>query len=196
MNFIFKIIFFSLVITTPLFGTPHLILHFDINKTLIASDRAGNKSIEQVINELLACEYKFKWDESVKEAISYDEYVHSKDDLWDKRKEQIHHVAIRDDWSYWSQEGCMKSQFGKPFIIDRNDKEVLAIFFDDNIRLDDENENIIAAIDATTGQSLSIKELAKTKQVVRVDTLSAILNDHYFLENVHATLSHLSEGKK
>src|ERR1700730_7016774 len=54
---------------------PHLILHFDINKTLIASDKTENNSIENVINELLCRKYSACWDETLQEPITFDEYV-------------------------------------------------------------------------------------------------------------------------
>ena len=60
-----------------LFGKaqPHLILHFDINQTLIASDRAGGKSLENALNALMAGKYKSQWDSSVSEPISFEAYV-------------------------------------------------------------------------------------------------------------------------
>lgn len=61
----------------PLYSAelPHLILYFDINKTLIASDKAGNKTIEDVLNELLSEKYQAVWDNSLKEPVSFDRYV-------------------------------------------------------------------------------------------------------------------------
>lgn len=77
MNFIFRTFFTLLAVSIPLFGdpNPHLILYFDINKTLIASDKAGNKSVEEVLNELLAEKYKDYWSDSLDEPITFDEYV-------------------------------------------------------------------------------------------------------------------------
>lgn len=54
---------------------PHLVLHFDINKTLIASDKVGNKLVDDVINELLAEKYIALWDSSLLEEMSFDDYV-------------------------------------------------------------------------------------------------------------------------
>lgn len=56
MKLIIRLFVTFLVISTSLFSEDslHLILYFDINKTLIASDKAGNKSVTDVINELLA----------------------------------------------------------------------------------------------------------------------------------------------
>jgi hypothetical protein len=50
-------------------------LHFDINKTLIATDRAGGKSIENVLNGALASKYKYRWDTTIAEPISYEIYI-------------------------------------------------------------------------------------------------------------------------
>lgn len=58
--------------------TPHLLLYFDINKTLIASDKAGNKSTENILNELLAEKYVAKWDPSLTEPISFATYIHER----------------------------------------------------------------------------------------------------------------------
>lgn len=78
MKSISQILFF-LLIALPLFGeaTPHLVLNFDINKTLIASDKAGNKLAEAVLNELLAEKYMAHWDPSLPEEMSYDYYVNN-----------------------------------------------------------------------------------------------------------------------
>lgn len=58
-------------------NTPHLILYFDINKTLIASDKAGNKSVNDVVNELLAEKYKAYWDEFLEVPVTFDVYVNT-----------------------------------------------------------------------------------------------------------------------
>lgn len=94
--------FFIIVLAAiPLFcnSAPHLTLYFDINKTLIASDKAGNKSVENILNELLAEKYKARWDDSLKEEISFYDYASEilvpgpKDDkeLKNKRKQYIFH---------------------------------------------------------------------------------------------------------
>lgn len=77
MKFILQIFF--LLLAASLFGEtiPHLVLNFDINKTLIASDKVGNKSVDDVINELLAEKYKALWDPSLVEEISFDDYVNN-----------------------------------------------------------------------------------------------------------------------
>ena len=309
MKYMMQIVLFFLIVSRPLFseGTPHLILYFDINKTLIASDKAGNKSVEDILNELLSEKYKACWDESLQEAITFDEYVHkilvpgSRDNqdvdvlrkfylqhfitylqtqnhplypcvlqnyeialmalntsenmiftsfyslldnlakkdisysiilrsfgeevfevkneidavykeffkrvgkfregkLWLEEESiedsqaiynqlrRIEHTAIHDDWNYWiTHNGCVKQ--GKPFYLDRTDNETLSIFFDDNIRLDNSAKNIIAPLDAETGELIPIKELIQSGQVVRVDTLKAILNADYYINLVEEAIS-------
>lgn len=56
-------------------GAPHFLLNFDVNKTLIASDRLANKSIEDVLNELLADKYSYQWEESLDKPITFRSYV-------------------------------------------------------------------------------------------------------------------------
>lgn len=67
--------FLFLLVVFFLRGEPHLILNFDVNKTLIASDKTENKSLEDVINELLSRKYSACWDETVFEPITFDAYV-------------------------------------------------------------------------------------------------------------------------
>ena len=54
----------------------HLTLLFDINKTLIGFDKAGGKSIEQVILSSLSDKVMGVWDQSKQESMSY--YDHCK----------------------------------------------------------------------------------------------------------------------
>lgn len=77
MKLIIRLFLALLVISTSLFSedSPHLVLYFDINKTLIASDKAGNKSVNDVVNELLAEKYVAYWDESLEDPITFDFYV-------------------------------------------------------------------------------------------------------------------------
>ncbi len=101
--------------------------------------------------------------------------------------QHIGHIAIHDDWSYWSAHG-MAARQGKPFYIDRDDAETLTIFFDDNIIEDDQIKNIISPLDAHTGEVISIEDLVESGQAVRVDTLEAILNDDYYIDRVKEAL--------
>lgn len=284
---------------------PHLILNFDINKTLIASDKTENKSLEDVINEMLSRKYFACWDSTILEPITFDQYVrtvimpgeeHDKDlkiarlvyfthfidylnehdhplyptvlnefnhvietlqgahifpsffrliaELDKKgisytlflrsygkevfevkneineqlnqlfqlegqfRKGQLYvngeehlttpqaiysffnsrqHAAIHDDWPYW-MEGEMFAKYGKPFYIDLKDRNTLALFFDDNIKVDSFEKNIIAPMNCQTGESISIPALLKSKQMIFVDTLEAIVNENYFIERVQESL--------
>lgn len=307
MKFVLQILFLLLVVTPviPVYSeaTPHLVLNFDINKTLIASDKAGNKLVDDVINELLAEKYIAFWDSSLLEEISFDDYVNkilipgpkndselrrqrkcylqrfldylrennsplyelafsdyetalkvlesSQGDIFpsfyrliEKLNEQqisysiilrsfglelfevkqeinsfhegligrtaefqkgklyldsgeviedsyeiyctlrsIGHIAIHDDWNYWNSHGLAAHQ-GKPFYVDREDSEILSIFFDDNIDEADSINNIISSLDANTNESIPIEEVVELGLAVRVDTLEAILNDNYFIERV------------
>lgn len=54
---------------------PKLIIHVDVNKTIIAEDLAGGKSVSDVLIGALAETYKDKWDAAVEQPISYKEYV-------------------------------------------------------------------------------------------------------------------------
>ncbi len=77
MKYILRLFLTLLIVSIHLYGeaTPHLILNFDINKTLIASDKAGKKSVEDVLNELLAEKYSARWDESLQEEMTFDVYI-------------------------------------------------------------------------------------------------------------------------
>ena len=55
--------------------SPLLIIHFDINKTIMAEDLAGGKSLSDVLIGALAETYKDRWDSNVSDPISYKEYV-------------------------------------------------------------------------------------------------------------------------
>lgn len=299
-------VFLSFLLTFAIaHSTPHLILNFDINKTLIASDKTENKSLEDVINELLSRKYSARWDEAVEEPITFDAYVrtvmlpgeehdvklkmarlvhlthfldylkhhehplHSavleefntiigtlqnahifpsfykliaeldrrdltytlflrsfgkevfevKDEINSQlndifqvegkfRKGKLYvrgeepltspqsiyrffcskeHAAIHDDWPYW-MEGKMYAKYGKPLYLNLDDPHTLSIFFDDNIKTDSFDKNIIAPLDSNTGEPLSIPYLLKSKQMVFVDTLEAILNEDYFIEKIDEAL--------
>lgn len=315
MRYIVRILLVFLAVSMPMLseGIPHLILYFDINKTLIASDKAGNKSIEDVLNELLAEKYEDLWDGSLRE-MTFDAYVHEVlvpgsadspavqarrrfylqhfitylheqnhphhrtilqeyetilnmlkssnstvftsfyalldvldrkgisysiilrsfgEEVFDVKTEiQRHHktkfsrvgkfregklflgenesisdsreiyhqfrriapTAIHDDWNYWNVHH-LSTQYGKPFYVDREDRETLSIFFDDNIRTDDSTNNIIAPIDATTGRLIPMEDLVESGQAVRVNTLEAILNADYYVNLVREAIDkHASKG--
>lgn len=52
-----------------------LILHFDLNKTLIATDSASGQNLEAVLNELLAEKYQGCWQPGMTAPLSYQDYV-------------------------------------------------------------------------------------------------------------------------
>lgn len=304
-----KILWMVVVLATlsiHLFGdvTPHLILYFDINKTLIASDKAGNKSVSDVLNELLAEKYEAQWDVTTPK-MSFEMYVYDvlvpgsslHDNVYQERKyhvqhfvdylrekahplyqtvlqdynsllaslnqssgmvfpsfyhllehldkakisysiilrsfgdetvdvakevnkiykkifrslgefrgeqlvfngkliegtdsiyqllRRVEHAAIHDDWKHWNGHG-MTAKHGKPFYVDREDPKTLSIFFDDNIK-NDLVHNIVAPLDAKTGELISIEELIESGQAVRVDTLKAIQEPNYFIDRVQEAL--------
>lgn len=277
---------------------PHLILNFDVNKTLIASDKTENKSLEDVINELLSRRYFACWDEAVLEPISFDAYVrtvmmpgeehdaelkmarlvhltHFIDFLKERNhplysvvldefnhiietlqgahifpsffkftdylsrkgisytlflrsfgkevfevKDEINqkleglfefegkfrngilyvegeeplttpreiysfvtskrHGAIQDDWHYWMK-GEMYARCGKPFYIDQEDRNTLSLFFDDNIKINSFEKNVISPLDSGTGASLPVESALESKQMIFVDTIEAILDENYFI---------------
>lgn len=59
----------------PTNDSPRLILHFDINKTLIATDETTKKTAEETVSEEIAKRVMGCWDESVQEPMSYIDYV-------------------------------------------------------------------------------------------------------------------------
>lgn len=301
------ILFFLTIFTLQAESLPHLILNFDVNKTLIASDKTENKSLKDVINELLSRKYSGYWEENLPRSMTFDEYVRiillpgpdhdielknkrltylihfidylHKDNhpLYDVVLEEFtlllktlensqgnifpsfyrliselnqnkipytiflrsfgkevfeikneinavcdnlfkrdgifqrgtlclddqeilseaqtiydffcskQHAVIRDDWSYWV-EGRMEAKYGKPLYIDQANKDILTLFFDDNIKLGSSVENIIAPLDPKTGELIFIPALIQSKQAISVNTLEAILNEHYYIELVKEAL--------
>ena len=311
------LIAFFFVFTLSLYGEapPHLILHFDVNKTLIASDQTENKSLEDVINEMLSRKYSSCWDERVLKPISFDAYVrkillpgeehdvtlkmtrlvyltHFLDYLKEKthllyptvlnefntvietlegahifpsffrlltylenqgisytlflrsfgkevfeikqqinaiigqlnqdesvdnelfqieakfRQGELHvegeeplktpeeiyaffssgkHAAVHDDWHYWMK-GEMLAKYGKPLYLNLDDRKTLTLFFDDNIKFCSHGKCIVGPLDSSTGDVISTQFLLKSKQMIFVDTLEAILNENYFIERVEEAL--------
>ncbi|MCH9610830.1 MAG: hypothetical protein S4CHLAM81_10370 [Chlamydiales bacterium] len=62
-------------IPTTLFG--HLVIHMDINRTIIASDVTQGLGLEQIVNLSLAKKYVDSWEEGCEE-MSYFDYVYTK----------------------------------------------------------------------------------------------------------------------
>ena len=69
------LLIFCLVCSSLLADKPHLILYFDVNKTLIATDKASGKSLENVLNELLASHFQYDWTGKIGKAITYEDYI-------------------------------------------------------------------------------------------------------------------------
>ncbi len=69
------LIFIFSVFTFTYANHPKLILHFDINQTIIASDPSGNRNVESVINHSLAQRYKDLWNNKTTIKKSYYNYV-------------------------------------------------------------------------------------------------------------------------
>jgi hypothetical protein len=294
-------------ITLSLFGEnrPHLILHFDIHKTLISSDVLNHKSAAEGINELLAEKYFYLWDDTLQDPVSFDTYVRtvlvpgSFDDLalCAERREYLDHfldylrdwehplyavvcadfdvaysalmlspsrvfpsfyrlideldhlgitysivlrsfgkevfilpeeiekfsgkkfnhpskflkevfylngdqpiddlrqvyavirdtghMAIQDDWNHWASHGLI-GRYAKPFYIDPEDSQAIALFFDDHIRWDDPATeiNILVPINVRTGEIIPLETLIESGQLVPVNALNAILDVDYFLNSV------------
>jgi len=83
-----------------------LILHIDVNKTIIASDKAENRSLDDVLNILLAERTKYRWSPEVPEPISYFNYIcdyllpgdhHDGDLKWKRRSITKNFVAFLQD---------------------------------------------------------------------------------------------------
>jgi len=56
-------------------SVPKIILHVDVNKTIMAEDPAGGKSVSDVLIGALAETYEDRWDSTITHPMSYKEYV-------------------------------------------------------------------------------------------------------------------------
>ena len=54
---------------------PHFYLHFDMNKTLIGSDRVGKKNLHDVVCAEISAQVTDCWDDSITTPISYADYI-------------------------------------------------------------------------------------------------------------------------
>lgn len=305
-----QIILFLCLAFSELKGAQRLVLHFDVNKTLIASDLAGGKSVENVLNHLLAEKYTGFWERGQEAPMSYHAYIEQvripgdpgdpeckmrrnqflnrfvesleesahplaaavrseyhalierlesyngevfqsfftlieyleaeqipyslalrsfgKDlgsvagaiearlerpffDAYARFKQgvlitpsetfatpsSIYHyfvcgknIVVNDDWHYWHSHKN-KRAYGKPFYVDLHNAEVLELFFDDNLEGPDSPTNIVNGVDAATGKPVPLKGLLDAGQLVKVDTLEAILNERYFVEKVQKAIPSL-----
>jgi hypothetical protein len=109
---------------------------------------------------------------------------------------RIEHTAIQDDWKYWNAHKKSARQ-SKPFYIDSQDADTLSIFLDDKINEHESTKNIIGPLDVSTGQAVPIEDLVESGQAVRVDTLEAILDTHYYINQIEKALQkHALKQKK
>jgi hypothetical protein len=67
-------LFFSITVFA---GNPTVVLHFDLNGTILAKDPAAGKDQKAMINSILAKETSGIWDDTwQKQLMSYDDYLH------------------------------------------------------------------------------------------------------------------------
>lgn len=90
-------------------------------------------------------------------------------------------VAVQDDFSYWNSHN-EKSSFGKIMPIDETHT---CLFFDDNIDEANEQTNIVYPVDIHTSTPCSLFEHIHNGSIVRVNTLDALMNEHFFIEKLH-----------
>lgn len=97
------------------------------------------------------------------------------------------HIAIQDDWNRWHEDD-ERARSAKPFIFDPKDKQIVSIFFDDNINEDTGSEyNIIYPMD-TNGSPKALDKLLN-RNVFVADIIEAILDENYFVDRVNQSLS-------
>lgn len=78
MHTLSSILLFLWALSLPLAAQEapkHLLLHFDVGRTLTLDDPTGRKTRSDSLNELLAQRYTDQWDENVLTPLSYEEYV-------------------------------------------------------------------------------------------------------------------------
>lgn len=90
--------------------------------------------------------------------------------------------VIQDDWAWWKAHGEARV-YGKPLYVKRGEG-ILQIFFDDRLRDPRSSTNIVSTIDVETGRECCFAELMRQGQLVRADTLEAILDENYFVDKV------------
>ena len=98
-------------------------------------------------------------------------------------------LAYKDDFGFLKKNfDIKKNNFcGKLFLLDKSDFSTLEIFFDDNISEKNENENLIDIWDIYKKKRISLKE-AKNKFLFKVDIISAILDQDYFIKAVNNSI--------
>src|SRR4029079_13871126 len=103
---------------------------------------------------------------------------------WLKTKK---HIAIQDNSDFWKQHN-EDWKHSKLFPFERSPKKNISIFFDDNIKLDNTQKNIVAPYDIHTQQFIDVKTTFEEGYTYPVEPLKAIEDDNYFIEMVKATL--------
>lgn len=92
----------------------------------------------------------------------------------------MQHYAIQDDYAYWKSKG-FQAIGGKPFLINRVNYKIIAVFFDDNAN--DPDKPIICPIGADN-QLEDTQELLKSGNIVAVNPKEAILDEDYFINKI------------
>lgn len=109
---------------------------------------------------------------------------------------KCYNVGVQDNWNEWSEHQSL-GEYGKLFPVDLQDPCTISIFFDDNIRGQTvSKKNIVAPVDVQTGQRLSTADLIETRNLVPVDMLQAIQDDHYFIKKINEARSHSLKQKR
>lgn len=80
-KFFSSIIFITTIIALAFTKTiendsPHLIIHMDVNQTVIAIDTIQNKHFTECVVSALAKRYFAKWDDTIDQPISYYDYIY------------------------------------------------------------------------------------------------------------------------
>lgn len=104
-------------------------------------------------------------------------------DFYSTLKSSDRHIAIQDDWSWWFQHG-EHYQYGKPFPVDKADGSIRSLFFDDNASFNPQypETNIVAPINVSNHESLSLEEMIDQKYLFPVDSLEALCDEEYFIK--------------
>lgn len=75
MKHILSLLLFILFSFSSLEAVEKLILHFDINRTILSNDVATGKTTDDILLQALTEKYQDRWDESLCEPIPYSEYI-------------------------------------------------------------------------------------------------------------------------
>ena len=89
-------------------------------------------------------------------------------------------LIVQDDYYWWESHG-KHSHYGKPFYYNGDDKDVVHVSFDDNINGENEENNIVAPLNAMTGNPLFLGDLLEIGVVHSVDPFQAIVDDEYYV---------------